>query len=175
MNNLLCINIHRNASNRGIHKVEYFIYTSMADISNTNTDDQVLIEFLSAIGWDTADFEYPIVRIYNILDEEGKPVDESHIKEDMDTFIFFMNNQFKEVNYPTPPIYFTSVFDIFNFTTDNTKFEKYKTELAYECMQFELAGFFNIRAMVNSPKFIPFVYANKPAQKIYSRLINSML
>ena len=144
MNNLSCLTIN---SNRGIHKVEYYIYTSIADANRNN--DPALKEFLSIIGWDNDDFEHPIVRIYNILDGEGKPIDESHIKADMHTLICFIDNQFKDIDYPTPPIYFTSILDLFDTVINSTEaVEKYKMGLAYECMQFELAGFFNIRAIL---------------------------
>lgn len=174
MNKLISLTINH-SDNKGKHKIEYHIYTSMEEVDQT--DDIALKKSLSAFEWDKDQgFEHPIVRIYNILDEEGKSIDESHIKADMDAFIFFTNNQFEEMNTPVRPIYFTSILDMFGTVQDSTDaVEKYKKELAYECMQFELAGFFNIRAMVRSLKFIPFVYANESARKIYSKLINPML
>lgn len=174
MNDLLNLTIHRGATNRGAHKVEYCIYTSIMDVQQNN--DPALMMLLSSIGWDSDDdFEHPIIRIYNILDDEGKPIDESHIKNDMNTTIFFIDKVFEE-DGEIRPIYFTSILDLYSSVSDSTEaVEKYKKELAYECMQFELAGFFNIRAMIRSLKFIPFVYANESAQEIYSKLINPML
>lgn len=174
MNNLLRLNIQADNGNLR-HSVEYCIYTSMTDVEKNS--DVALNEFLHTMKWDTNDsFEHPIVRIYNILDEEGKPIDGSHIVEDMDTFIFFVDNQIiREIHFPEP-IYFTSILDMFDTAINSTEpIEKYKNALAYECMQFELAGFFNIRAMARGLKFVPFVYANESAQKVYSKLINPML
>ena len=172
---MITLTINKSGSNGDCHKVKYRIYTSMTDVNKN--DDIALKQFLSAIEWESDDdFENPIVRIYDIFDKDDKPIDESHIKADMDITIFIINKQFEAINYPHQPIYFTSVLDLYSMIPDNTgAIEKYKAALAYECMQFELAGFFNIKAMIHSLRFISFVYANESAQKIYSRLINPML
>ena len=98
MNNLLSCKIDHTLSDRGYYNIEYYIYASMVDVKN-NVDrhrDPELYNLLEIMGWDTDDYDfmYPIVRIYNILDGEGKPIDESYIKDDIKTFCLFINNKF---------------------------------------------------------------------------------
>lgn len=182
MNNVSNCKIDRTLSGRGYHNIEYYIYTSMADVKN-NVDrqqDPDLYNLLEVMGWDTDDYDfmYPIVRIYNILDGKGKPIDESYIKDDMKTFCLFINNQFKEINHPDMPIYFTSVSYMKSLVSSETAgrhSSDYKDALAYECMQFELSGFFNIKGLIKSDQSISFVYGNKSAHKIYLELIKRSL
>ena len=180
MNNLSSCKIDRTLSGRGYRNIEYYIYASMADVKN-NVDrqqDPDLYNLLEVMGWDTDDYDfmYPIVRIYNILDGEGKPIDESYIKDDMKTFCLFINNQFKEANYPDMPIYFTTVHYMKAIASSyNEHAKEYNDTFAYECMQFELSGFFNIMNLVKSNKAVSFVYGNKSAQQIYLEIIAKSL
>ena len=180
MNNVSNCKIDRTLSGRGYHNIEYYIYASMVDVKN-NVDrqqDPDLYNLLEAMGWDTDDYDfmYPIVRIYNILDGEGKPIDESYIRDDMKTFCLFINNQFKEANYPDMPIYFTTVQYMKSILSSyNEQAKKYNDAFVYECMQFELSGFFNIMNLVKSNKAVSFVYGNKSAQQIYLELIAKSL
>lgn len=181
MKNLSICEIDRGNVLGGKHKVEYAIYTAMSEVSKIN--DPALKKFLSIIHWDTGDFEIPIVRIYNILDEEGRPIDEFHIKIDMEQFVFKITEKFIEIDpngghhkYYSYPIYFTSIQDIsLTLGRNNRAIERYRSNLAYKCMQFELAGFFNIRAMTKSLTFVPFLHANESAEKLYTKLIYSKL
>lgn len=158
------------------HNVEYRIFTSMTDVKNADIQDTELNEFLKVMGWDTDDFAYPIVRIYNILDEDGKPIDESFIRGDMKVFCLFIRDRFERANYPDLPIYFTTVQYMKAIASSyNEHAKKYNDAFAYECMQFELSGFFNIMNLVKSNKAISFVYGNKSAHQIYLKLIAKSL
>jgi len=160
------------------HTVGYRIFTSMTDVKNADIQDTEFEEFLKVMGWDTDDYDfmYPIVRIYIIVDEDGKPIDVSFIKYDMRTFCLFINDQFKSIDYPDPPIYFTSVQYMKSIVSNyNEQSKEYKNALAYKCMQFEWAGFFNIKALIKSDKAISFVYGNKSAHQVYLELFKRAL
>ena len=160
------------------HTVGYRIFTSMIDVRNADIQDTEFDEFLKVMGWDTDDYDfmYPIVRIYNIVDEDGKPIDESFIKGDMKAFCLFINHQFNSIDYPDLPIYFTSVQYMKSIASNyNEQAKKYNDAFAYECMQFELSGFFNIMNLVKSNKAVSFVYGNKSAHQIYLELITKSL
>lgn len=178
INNLSICEIRRGNGLGGNHRVEYAIYTSMSEVSKNH--DPALKKFLNTINWDTGDFEIPIVRIYNILDENNRPIDAFHIKIDMEQFVFKITEKFIEIDkneghhkYYSHPIYFASIQDISTTLGNNRAIERYRSNLAYKCMQFELAGFFNIRAMVRDSMYVSFLHANEAVEKLYTELIYS--